>query len=51
MFDFDRLWWNEPTRVFCARRGRSEFTTVVLTESGVRDTSSACCARAVIAST
>lgn len=38
MFGFDRLWWIEPTRVFCARRGRSELTTIVLTESGVRDT-------------
>ena len=32
------IWWNEPTRVFCARRGRSELTTVVLTEGQVRDT-------------
>jgi pilus assembly protein CpaF len=36
--DVEEVWWNEPTRVFCARRGRSELTTVVLTEGQVRDT-------------
>jgi pilus assembly protein CpaF len=36
--DIEEVWWNEPNRVFCARLGRSELTTVVLTESGVRDT-------------
>jgi pilus assembly protein CpaF len=36
--DVEEVWWNEPTRVFCARRGRSELTTVVLTEAQVRDT-------------
>jgi len=36
--DVEEVWWNEPTRVFCARRGRSELTTVVLSESQVRDT-------------
>ena len=36
--DVEEVWWNEPTRVFCARRGRSELTTVVLTETQVRDT-------------
>ena len=36
--EVEEVWWNEPTRVFCARRGRSELTTVVLTEAQVRDT-------------
>jgi pilus assembly protein CpaF len=36
--DVEEVWWNEPTRVFCARRGRSELTTVVLSETQVRDT-------------
>jgi pilus assembly protein CpaF len=36
--DVEEIWWNEPSRVFCARRGRSELTTVVLTEEGVRET-------------
>jgi len=35
--DVEEIWWNEPSRVCCARRGRSELTTVVLTESGARD--------------
>jgi len=33
----EEIWWNEPNRVFCARRGRSELTTVVLTEVQVHD--------------
>jgi len=40
LFDDDtveEIWWNEPNRVFCARRGRSELTTVVLTEVQVHD--------------
>jgi len=36
--DVEEIWWNEPSRVFCARRGRSELTTVVLSEEGVRET-------------
>jgi len=35
--DVEELWWNEPGRVFCARRGRTELTTVVLTEAQVHD--------------
>ncbi len=35
--DVEEVWFNEPSRVFCARRGRSELTTVVLTEPQVRD--------------
>jgi pilus assembly protein CpaF len=35
--DVEELWWNEPERVFCARRGRTELTTVVLTEAQVHD--------------
>ncbi len=35
--DVEELWWNEPGRVFCARRGRTELTTVVLTEVQVHD--------------
>ncbi len=34
--EVEEVWWNEPSRVFCARRGRSELTTVVLVESEVR---------------
>ena len=34
--DVEEVWWNEPSRVFCARRGRSELTTVVLDEPAVR---------------
>ena len=40
LFDDDNveeIWWNEPNRVFAARRGRSELTTVVLTEVQVHD--------------
>jgi pilus assembly protein CpaF len=40
LFDDDaveEIWWNEPNRVFCARRGRSELTTVVLSEVQVHD--------------
>jgi len=40
LFDDDaveEIWWNEPNRVFAARRGRSELTTVVLTEGQVHD--------------
>jgi pilus assembly protein CpaF len=33
----EEIWWNEPSRVWCARRGRSELTTVVLTETSARD--------------
>jgi len=35
--DVEEIWFNEPSRVFCARRGRSELTTVVLTETQVHD--------------
>lgn len=35
--DVEEIWFNEPGRVFCARRGRSELTTVVLSEAQVRD--------------
>ena len=35
--DVEELWWNEPGRVFCARRGRTELTTVVLTEVQVHE--------------
>jgi pilus assembly protein CpaF len=34
--EVEEVWWNEPSRVFCARRGRSELTTVVLDETSVR---------------
>ena len=34
--EVEEVWWNEPSRVFCARRGRSELTTVVLDEAEVR---------------
>lgn len=33
----EELWINEPGRVFIARNGRSELTTVMLTEREVRD--------------
>ncbi len=33
----EEIWINEPGRVFVARRGRSELTTTILTESQVRD--------------
>jgi len=35
--DIEEVWWNEPNRVFCAKRGRSELTTVVLTETQAHD--------------
>ncbi|MBI1377057.1 MAG: CpaF family protein [Frankiales bacterium] len=35
--EVEEVWWNEPNRVFCARRGRSELSTVVLTEAQARD--------------
>ena len=35
--EIEEVWWNEPNRVFCARRGRSELTTVVLTETQAHD--------------
>lgn len=35
--EVEEIWWNEPGRVFCARRGRTELTTVVLTEVQVHD--------------
>jgi pilus assembly protein CpaF len=33
----EEIWWNEPSRVWCARRGRSELTTIVLGEGTARD--------------
>lgn len=35
--EIEEVWINEPGRVFAARQGRSELTTVVLQESQVRD--------------
>ncbi len=35
--EVEELWINEPGRVFVARQGRSELTTLVLTEREVRD--------------
>lgn len=35
--EVEELWINEPGRVFVARSGRAELTTVMLTESQVRD--------------
>lgn len=35
--EVEELWVNEPGRVFVARRGRSELTTVVLTADEIRD--------------
>lgn len=35
--EVEELWINEPGRIFIARRGRSELTSVVLTEREVRD--------------
>ena len=35
--EVEEIWWNEPSRVWCARHGRSELTTVVLTEAGAHD--------------
>jgi pilus assembly protein CpaF len=34
--DVEEVWLNEPGRVFAARQGRSELTTIVLTEGEVR---------------
>ncbi len=33
----EEIWWNEPSRIWCARRGRSELTTIVLNEGLARD--------------
>nr|WP_240757463.1 hypothetical protein [Nakamurella flava] len=33
----EEIWINQPGRVFVARRGRSELTTIVLTSDEVRD--------------
>jgi pilus assembly protein CpaF len=35
--DVEEIWVNGPGRVFVARRGRSELTTTILSESEVRD--------------
>ncbi|NEE03308.1 CpaF family protein [Phytoactinopolyspora halotolerans] len=35
--DVEEIWINEPGRVFVARRGRSELTTVILTADEVRN--------------
>ena len=35
--EVEELWINEPGRIFVARRGRSELTSVVLTDREVRD--------------
>ena len=35
--EIEEIWFNEPSRVFAARLGRSELTTVVLTEEQVHD--------------
>lgn len=35
--EVEELWINEPGRIFIARRGRSELTSVVLTDREVRD--------------
>jgi pilus assembly protein CpaF len=35
--DVEEIWINEPTRVFVARRGRTELTPTILTEAQVRD--------------
>jgi pilus assembly protein CpaF len=35
--DVEEIWINEPTRVFVARRGRTELTSTMLTEPEVRD--------------
>ena len=32
----EEIWINEPSRVFVARNGRPELTTVLLTEQGLR---------------
>jgi pilus assembly protein CpaF len=33
----EEIWWNEPSRVWCARHGRSELTTIVMGEGIARD--------------
>jgi pilus assembly protein CpaF len=35
--DVEEIWINEPGRVFAARRGRSELTTIVLSDMAIRD--------------
>ena len=35
--EVEEIWINEPSRVFIARRGRSELTTTVLTAAGVAE--------------
>ncbi|HVF20862.1 MAG TPA: ATPase, T2SS/T4P/T4SS family [Mycobacteriales bacterium] len=35
--EVEEIWVNEPGRVFVARRGRSELTNTILTETAVRD--------------
>ena len=35
--NIEEIWINHPSRVFVARNGRSELTSTVLTDSGVRD--------------
>jgi pilus assembly protein CpaF len=35
--EIEEIWFNEPNRVFCARRGRTELTTAVLSEIQVHD--------------
>lgn len=35
--EIEELWINEPGRIFVARRGRSELTSVILTDREVRD--------------
>ena len=33
----EEIWINEPSKVFIARRGRSELTTTILTATEIRD--------------
>lgn len=35
--DVEEIWWNEPEQVFVSRAGRSELTSVTLTENRVKD--------------
>ena len=35
--EIEEIWINEPGRVFVARRGRSELTTLILTSDAVAD--------------
>lgn len=35
--EVEEIWWNEPTQVFCARAGRTELTSVTLSDSRTRD--------------